>query len=625
LSLFQQLRQRKVIRVAAVYLVTAWLVLQIVDVLGDALNLPGWTAPLVVVLLGVGFVVAVILAWAFEMTPDGVRRASALDATAVPPGQSPIDYVIVGLLVVAIASVIYTGQDEDDSRREAVEPVTEVAEVPVSQQAEPERAVLRNSIAVLPFENLSPDPDNAYFAAGIHEETLNQLAKIKDLSVIARTTMMRYADGQKSIPEIGTELNVGAVMEGSVRYAGHRVRITAQLIDVQTGAHLWSEAYDRDLEDIFAIQSDIALNITDAMKAEFRLVEQQAIAAIPTSNLQAYSSYVKGLALINQLPPALEDGIAAFERAIDLDPRFAVAMAHKALAHSGMVRIQTVSGLNRELEQLHLRTAQSLAESSLAIDPNQAVAHLALAMVADTTRRWEAALRHGKTAYELSPNSAVVNYAYGELKANIQGAADSVELLDRAAALDPLNALMPFFSVVNMLVNERLEDARRYAQMTIARAPDAYAPYVQAGFAAVVAGDRAAAETLLMEAEARVPERIEPGERTIFMALYRLLDRPDAMEREYLKLIAQGDADDWALMRAEMRRGNLEKSLDHLHAMIDNDYPAISVRAFALHWNNPRLFGALHGHPRFIAAVERLGEAAQIRARLSLQQAEPGS
>ena len=328
MGLFQELRRRKVTRVAAVYVVTAWVLLQVVDVVSDPLHLPEWFATTIVVTLIIGFPLAVLLAWAFELTPDGVRRASAQDgAVVVPPGQSRIDYVIVGLLAVAIGGMIYTSQQTGDELSAPAALSQTVA------SEEDQQRVLHNSIAVLPFENLSPDPNNAYFAAGIHEEVLNHLAKIRDLTVIARTTMTRYTKSEKSVPDIGNELNVGTVMEGSVRYAGDRVRITAQLIDVTTGGHLWSEAYDRDLEDIFSIQSDIALNITKAMKAEFAVAEQQAIATRPTDSAEAYSEYVKALQLLGQVPMPLGAGLAHLDRALELDPNFAKALGYTAEAY----------------------------------------------------------------------------------------------------------------------------------------------------------------------------------------------------------------------------------------------------------------------------------------------------
>ena len=178
---------------------------------------------------------------------------------------------------------------------------------------------MHNSIAVLPFVNLSPDPDNAYFAAGIHEEILNQLSKIEDLSVIARTTMLRYADSEKSVPEIGAELKVNTVMEGSVRYAGNRVRITTQLIDAVSGAHLWSEAYEEDLEDIFGIQLAIATRIAGTLEAEFSPAEQARVANRTTDSPEAYAHYLEARTLFVNFRPT-EPVHEALDAAIAIDP-----------------------------------------------------------------------------------------------------------------------------------------------------------------------------------------------------------------------------------------------------------------------------------------------------------------
>ena len=293
-SFLAEIKRRKVFQVAAAYAVVAWLLIQIIDVVNDPLNLPARLDTVIIVLLAAGFPVALVLAWAFDLTPAGVVRTPTSDA--------------------------------------------------ITETGVPRPEILRNSVAVLPLENLSPNPDDAYFAAGIHEEILNYLTKIKDLSVIARTSVKRYQDTDKSIAEIAAELGVGTVMEGSVRYAGERVRVTAQLINAATEDHLWSDVYERDLADVFAIQADIAAKIADALEAEFSLAERDSIETLPTTgSSEAHALFLKSQALFGQgdtaiavtAPPSIRATIqSTLDQAIELDPEFAHPYALKSLLYA---------------------------------------------------------------------------------------------------------------------------------------------------------------------------------------------------------------------------------------------------------------------------------------------------
>ncbi len=266
MSFLGEIKRRKVFQVAAVYLVVSWLIMQVVDVVNEPLTLPDWFDTAVIVALAIGLPIALILAWAFDVTPDGVVKDQG-GHEAVHSGGKRIEYVLIGLVVIALTWVIYRVEFDSGG----------VAGV----QRE---GVLRNSIAVLPFENLSLDPEDAFFAAGIHESTLKQLAKISDLVVIARTSVMQYEEDPPPIPEIAKALNVGTVMEGSVRYASGRVLITAQLIDGQTGAHLWSDEFNRELTDVFAVQAEVAGHIATAMQVQLLPDELARIENRPTDS-----------------------------------------------------------------------------------------------------------------------------------------------------------------------------------------------------------------------------------------------------------------------------------------------------------------------------------------------------
>ncbi len=284
MSVLSELNRRKMLQVAAVYLVVAWLTMQVIDVIHSPLRLPEWFPTVVIVFLAIGFPIAMIISWAFNVTPGGVVRDKGNDESGKHSGRT-IEFVLIGLVGIAVLWLIY--RTEFDSR-----PLPEPLAV---EETAPD--VLPNSVAVLPFANLSPDPDNAFFAAGIHDTILNELANIKGMNVISRTAMLRYADGTTPIPQIAEELRVETVMEGSVQYANGRVLVTAQLIDPTTNAHLWSENYDREFADIFAIQADIATQIAIAMRTQLSADERLRIAKQMTSSPEAYALYLRAMEL----------------------------------------------------------------------------------------------------------------------------------------------------------------------------------------------------------------------------------------------------------------------------------------------------------------------------------------
>lgn len=429
MSVFSELYQRHVFKVAVAYAVIAWLLLQISDVLLPALQLPDWTVTLVAVLLVLGFPVALLLSWAYDIVPGGVKRTEQVaGGTATTRGPSrTIDFVIIGVLTLALGFVVFNYVLVDEG--EAPEIAAETAPVvPVTTDLEPAAAEedgtrLPNSVAVLPLENLSPDPDNAYFAAGMHEEILNHLAKLRNLSVISRTSVVRYEDSQLSVPEIAAELNVETVMEGSVRFANNQVRITLQLIDPRTDAHLWSEAYDGDLSDGFGIQADIAMNVANALEAEFSLEEQQSIERAPTSDPVAYTIYLRALDT-----PWRNDGpVNDLDRVIELDPEFADAYAFKAYY------IAYTAPPSEETERIITENA----ETALRLDPTLGLAHLARGVLYQGRWRGAEALASLQRAYELAPSDPNVLIMYAQFNRYVGNHAEALEANLRAAELDP--------------------------------------------------------------------------------------------------------------------------------------------------------------------------------------------
>jgi TolB-like protein len=335
MTLWTELKRRKVFRVAVVYAATGFVVLQAADIMLPSLGVPGWALSLIVVLVILGFPIALVLAWALELTPDGLKRTESAPAAQTAQGPVPAllgkRTVFVAALLVVLGVGLSAGWLLKPGAPGAVEPVAGPATVPagVDEGRQPETmpTAERESIAVLPFVNMSPDPENAYFADGISEELLNILAGIEGLKVASRTSAFSFKGSNTPIPEIARQLGVRHVLEGSVRKQGNQVRITAQLIEAGDDAHLWSERYDRELDDIFQVQEEIAQAITLAL--EDILGTRQVAVEAPTRDMEAYQRYLHGRSRFYQRAE-LDQAIEDFRFAVERDPDFAEAWAFLA-------------------------------------------------------------------------------------------------------------------------------------------------------------------------------------------------------------------------------------------------------------------------------------------------------
>jgi TolB-like protein len=443
-----ELRRRNVFKVGAAYLVAGWLLAQLVGLIEEPLALPGWFDTAVLVFLAVGFPIALLLAWAYEVTPEGIKktRQVPLEGSITHITGQKLNYIVTGLLVLAVALMAVDNYLLEGRTLLPVEPQatvlpTESTSESTRSEQEREGAALPNSVAVIPFSNLSPNQEDAYFAAGIHDEILNQLFKLSRLNPIARTSVMQYAGTQKTIPEIARELNVETVMEGSVRYADGRVLVTVQLVDAETGLHLWSESYERPLSNIFAIQADIAMNVANALAAEFTPVEQASIERTVTESPAAYARYLRAQDLIANFE--FGEAVRELERAIEIDP-FAEAYADLAyLIAYGQITSNSRADLleagrrDVDFEALTL----DYASRSLDINPRSGVAWTAIALTHKFRFRWGDASEAFARALELSPKNVDVLNEYAGFLGEKGDVDEAMALSDRARQLDPEGAL----------------------------------------------------------------------------------------------------------------------------------------------------------------------------------------
>jgi TolB-like protein/Flp pilus assembly protein TadD len=432
-SFFAELRRRNVYKVAVAYAVVGWLLIQVGTQVFPFFEIPNWGVRLIVLLIVAGFPIALILAWAFELTPEGIKRTE--DADLITPGVSRKQRWIYVVIIAGALSVglFFLGRYT----------ATNVANLPAK------------SIAVLPFENLSRDPDNAYFTEGIQDEILARLAKIADLKVISRTSTQRYKSSPDDLPQIAKRLGVSNILEGSVQKTADRVRVTVQLLNAATDAHLWGETYDRKLTDVFAAESDIAKAIADTLRAKLTSSEQNALAARPTENTEAHQLYLRGRYFWNKRTGAdFKRAIGYFNQAIDKDPNYALAYAGLADAYVLLPAYAEASPKDS------LPQAKAAARKALELDGTLGEAHATLgnALVAYDLNLAEAN-REFRRAIELNPNYATAHQWYAESGLVPLGQFDeAIAEARRALELDPLSL------VINADVGTTLTSARRYDQ-----------------------------------------------------------------------------------------------------------------------------------------------------------------
>jgi TolB-like protein/Flp pilus assembly protein TadD len=427
-TLFAELKRRQVFRIAAVYGAVAFGVMQLADVVFPAIGLPEWTVAFVVALSLIGFPIALVLAWAFESTPDGVRRtdpatSGELRAIVAEPRSARWP---AGLLAFAGMILLIGG-------------VWWVASHGVASPGDGAGALQPDSrsIAVLPFANMSGDPENEYFSDGITDDIITHLSKLSDLKVISRTSVMRYKDSDKGLLEIADELGVATILEGGVQRSGDRVRINAQLIDAQTDEHLWAEQYNRQLTDVFAIQSDVAFKIADALHAQLTPDERGQVARTPTENLDAYNLYLQGRYFWNKRSrDGLETALDLFLQATQIDPDYAPAWVGVADSYSIMADWGFVAPADAS------REAMIAAETALRIDPALGEAHIALAQTLSSNNDWDGATAAYEKGVALSPGYATGHQWYAGHLGTIGRLDEAIEQIELAVKLDPLSLII---------------------------------------------------------------------------------------------------------------------------------------------------------------------------------------
>lgn len=437
-SLIAELRRRNVFRVAFAYIVVGWVVMQVAEFLAPLLQLPSWTVSFALYLGVIGFPFALVFAWAFELTPEGLRRTQDVDPDASITHETAGKLNRLTITLMGIAIVLLLAERVVNRPDDSTEIKANVVSADALQNTPADTAQEKpKSIAVLPFVNMSNDPEQEYFSDGISEELLNALAKIRDLRVAARTSSFAFKGKNQDITAIGEQLKVATVLEGSVRKSGQRLRITAQLINVEDGYHLWSDTYDRDLTDIFAIQDEISNAIVNALKVH--LGQAEAVNTSKPVNLEAYNFYLLGRhSLRERTETSIERASKEFQKAIDIDSSYADAWVGKALA-TALLSSNNYGKLS--LAEAN-RDAQAMLDVAFGLDPDSAWGHATQSLIYSSLNRPREALASVNRAIELNPNEGILYSWRFTALSDIGNYNAALASLERAYEVDPLHPVI---------------------------------------------------------------------------------------------------------------------------------------------------------------------------------------
>ena len=443
MSFFEELKRRNVFRVGIAYVVGAWLVLQFTEVITELLSLPATVGPVVVAIVAVGLPVVLFAAWAYELTPQGIKRESEVEAdTSITRNTGrKLNGLIIALLSLAVV-VLLAERFLSDDPSETDEPA--VASTPAPIEAPPPTSPtsgdMRPAIAVLPFDNRSNLEADQFFTDGIHDDLLTTLAKIGSLKVISRTSVNEYRDTTKKIPEIAAELGVDHVLEGGIQRAGDVVRVNVQLIDAATDEHLWAELYERELtaSNLFAIQSEITRAVADALAATLSPQDLEQLDRLPTENLAAYDAYLRGRQMMpERTSTALDDARTEFQLATQLDPDFALAWV--GIAETNLL----LSAYGAQQWEVSLTRAEQAVQKALALDPRLGEAWTAMGTVLEGKERFDEAEAAYKRGVELAPNYATAWHWYFDFLMDWPARLDdAVVASEKARELDPRSSII---------------------------------------------------------------------------------------------------------------------------------------------------------------------------------------
>jgi TolB-like protein/Tfp pilus assembly protein PilF len=576
-NFFAELKRRNVYKVAVAYIVAGWALSQGIAQVFPVFDIPNWAIRLIVLLIIIGLPIALILAWAFELTPEGIKRTDAADAV----GQHSRGHTWIYIIVIAAAfsiGLFFLGRYSAGNKT-----------------ASP-TGISNKSIAVLPFDNLSRDPDNAFFTEGVQDEILTRLAKVADLKVIARTSTQHFKSAPDDLQQIAKQLGVTNILEGTVQKAGDQVRVNVQLINAMTDAHVWADTYDRKLTDIFAVESEIAKAIAETLQAKLTGAEKSSIAKAPTANPEAYELYLKGRFFWNKRTgDDLRKSIEYLKQAIAKDPGYALAYA--ALADSyGLLRFY---GGASPAESVVL--AQAAAKKALELDDSLAEAHASLGLIATEELEVNRAVNELERAIQLNPNYATAHHWLGLALATLRQSDRSIGELKRALELDPLSMIINADLSIIYLYAHRYDDAEAQARKTLEIDSRSFVAHYYLGAALQLTGR-------LKEAIPEFQKAVELNNDPYSIAMLAQAYARNGQTDEARKLLAHlnemaksAEVPDYALATAYTSLGEKERAIEALeHGFSEGN------KSYLFLLPGDPFLDDLRGDPRFEALVQKI-------------------
>jgi TolB-like protein len=471
-NFFAELKRRNVYKVGITYAVVAWLLIQAASILLPTFETPSWVMKAFVVLLAFGFVISVMISWAFEATPQGLKRTEDVPADAVLPTWSPRKFATFIVIVATVAAALLAYQ------------FLRTRAHPSQTIAESRATITQKSIAVLPFINLSHDPDNAYFAAGIQDEIITRLAKIGELKVISCASTQRFKSAPDDMPAIAKQLGVANVLQGSVQRSAEEVRVNVQLVKADNENRLWADTFDRKLTDVFQIESDIAKTIAEKLQAKLTGSEEQAISAKPTADLEAHQLYLKGRYLWNRRTgDNLKKALNYFQQAAEKDPNY--ALAYTGIADSCALIPVYGAGTPQD----YYPRAKAAAQKAVELDDTLGEVHTSLANVFFRYLELAKSAKEFERSIELNPNYPTAHQWYGRLTLLAMGQSErAMAEAKRAVELDPISPIGRTDVATVYMVARRYDEAIAQLRNTLETDPDFYWAHRQLGLSLELKG-----------------------------------------------------------------------------------------------------------------------------------------
>jgi TolB-like protein/Tfp pilus assembly protein PilF len=611
MSFFEELSRRNVVKVAVLYVVASWLILQVADVLSSLLPVPEWTGSLVFIFLALGFPLVMIFSWVYELTPEGLKREREVERSQSVTHETgrKINILIIVMLVLAIGAVVADRLIPRPAPEAGIAVVEETAKEapgdPGEFAAETSVPAPERSIAVLPFVNMSSDAEQEYFSDGLSEELLNLLAKVPELRVAARTSSFSLKGQNLQISQVGDILNVAHVLEGSVRKSGDRVRITVQLIHSEDGYHMWSEAYDRTLEDIFAIQDEIANEVV----AQLKIALLGGVPKVEKTDPEAYTLVLRARhADYLGTVEGRQQAVALYRQALSIDPDYAAALTGLAAGY-----ISQSGRADRPVDEGY-SLAREAATQALEIDPNYATAHAILGRIADYyDGDLAAAARHIERALALDPGDPEIRRHAATLAMSLGRLNEAIELLTYAIARDPVNSRAHSNLALAYMHTGQMDSAIASFRTALALNPGTEALHGMMGRALLLKGEPEAALAAIQQ---------EPSDWKLLelpLVYYALgqVDESDAVLAELIEKYAKEAAVNIAAIYAY--RSQRDEAFSWLNRAVAEKDPGLSEIVY-----DP-VFSSLHDDSRWQSFLESIGRSPEQLAAIGFDVTLPGS